>query len=652
MNYKDYFKKVKGCFIGKTVGGTLGMSFEGYIGTKEITYYDPVPTEMIANDDLDNQVIWLETIKRFGLPINHRILGDAFRRHVLCLFDEYCTSVRNMENGIYPPLSGAYDSKFTAGMGASIRTEIWACLAPGDPALAAKLAREDSCLDHCDAGVDAAVFIAAVESAAFVEKDEKKLVEIGLSFLNPQKRIHKILSAVVSWVESGLSIYEIRELVLHHFFDPNWTDVGINLAFIVTALLTYGGDFSKGICDVTGCGHDADCTGATLGSILGILNPDGIDSKWTDPIGDKLVLGGNIGSIHEMDSIAEFCVEISRMAPDVLSYYHSDFTVTELPEELEKLPSLRVWAAHDAFLSLPGDYDPHESLVSLSPLTVKLIYPQNVAIALGETADFAAKFSNPNAKPCSFTVELQAPNGWAVTPNHFEIKLDVKEEATVNFSVTAPKQTSRRRAKNPLDIYINAPEFSYTVTAGLVQSFAFAHTVTERDFDSCPTAADFGDFDIVNARAHFFPVIGGKNLYQTEFHTPYYVPEAILVIQGTRGVKVWLDDELILEHDGAEYAPCVHRSEYLKRMPLTGAWQKLTILTDDANYDGTKPENNPHNGIVVVPGCMPVHEFRAKYDGSLGKAADSELFVDIGERNAYRWINDIEWRLPAEFLSE
>ncbi len=649
ITYSDYLKKVKGCFVGKSVGGTLGMPFEGFVGTMKISYYDPVPTEMIANDDLDNQVIWLETIRRYGLPINHRVLGDAFARHVIALFDEYCIAVKNTKAGIYAPLSGYYDNKFTAGMGAAIRTEIWACLAPGDPALAAKLAREDSCLDHCDDGVDAAVFIAAVESAAFVESDAKKLVEIGLSFLNPEKRIHRIITDVVAWVKEGLSVLEIRELVLSNYFAQNWTDVGHNLGFIVAAFLTYGGDFSKGICEVTECGHDADCTCATLGSILGIINPDGIDSRWTDPIGDSLVLGSSISSIHEMETITDFCLEISKMSQDILKYYKSDISITDVPDEISNSEPLRVWADTDEFLALERDYNPLESTVALSPVTIKLVYPQNVAIALGETAAFKAKFSNPKGEACDFKITLQTPNGWSVSPSSFDVKLAANAEEIVEFSVSAPKQAIRRRANNPLDFHIELNGLYYNATAGLVQSIEYAHAIVEKDFTACPKVSDYGEYDIVNTNARFFPVAKGKNLFCAEFRAPYYIPEAILLVQGTRGVKVWVDDELVLEHDGAEYVPCVHRSEYLTRFKLDSEWHKLTVLTSEKDYDGTQPPNNPGNAVVTVGGSMPMHEFRAKYDNTLGVEGESELFINIGERSAYRWFEDIEWRLPKEF---
>ena len=62
LTYQEYLNKLRGCFTGKAVGGTLGMSWEGLIAEKKVTYYDPVPTTMIANDDLDLQIIWLEVL--------------------------------------------------------------------------------------------------------------------------------------------------------------------------------------------------------------------------------------------------------------------------------------------------------------------------------------------------------------------------------------------------------------------------------------------------------------------------------------------------------------------------------------------------------------------------------------------------------------
>ncbi len=61
-------------------------------------------------------------------------LADAWLEHIHLWPDEYGVACRNLAQGLYPPVSGGFDNGFTAGMGAAIRSEIWACLAPGDRA--------------------------------------------------------------------------------------------------------------------------------------------------------------------------------------------------------------------------------------------------------------------------------------------------------------------------------------------------------------------------------------------------------------------------------------------------------------------------------------------------------------------------------------
>ena len=57
MDIKNYREKVMGCWLGKAVGGTLGQPYEGCDGPLDLSYYDPVPTDMIPNDDLDLKAI-------------------------------------------------------------------------------------------------------------------------------------------------------------------------------------------------------------------------------------------------------------------------------------------------------------------------------------------------------------------------------------------------------------------------------------------------------------------------------------------------------------------------------------------------------------------------------------------------------------------
>ena len=58
--------------------------------------------------------------------------------------------------------------------------------------MAAKMAREDACVDHGMAeGTYAEIFTASVESAAFFESDRDSLISFGLSMIPPDCRVAK-----------------------------------------------------------------------------------------------------------------------------------------------------------------------------------------------------------------------------------------------------------------------------------------------------------------------------------------------------------------------------------------------------------------------------------------------------------------------------
>ena len=72
--------------------------------------------------------------------------------------------------------------------------------------------------------------------------------------------------------------------------DTGWFQAPRNVAFTMIGWLYGDGDFGKSICTAVNCGDDTDCTGATLGAILGIIGgTKTIPAKRRDPIGEKNV---------------------------------------------------------------------------------------------------------------------------------------------------------------------------------------------------------------------------------------------------------------------------------------------------------------------------------------------------------------------------
>ncbi len=290
--------RVMACWLGKAVGGTLGMPFEGVPTVLDLTYYDPIPQEMLPNDDLDLQVLWAAVLqgqlnRGETLRVDRDVIADAFLENVDFPFDEYGVAIRNLKLGLRPPLSGSFDNWFSNGMGAAIRSEIWACLAAGDPELAALYAKEDAVLDHAGDGVDAEVFLAALQADAFnhtTADDPRPMIRAALQHITQDGRTARAIQDTITWWDESGDWQQVRSLVIKHHGSDNMTDTTQNLCFTMLGWLEGNGDFGRTICTAVNCGCDTDCTGATAGALLGILDPDCIGEKWLKPIGRQLVV--------------------------------------------------------------------------------------------------------------------------------------------------------------------------------------------------------------------------------------------------------------------------------------------------------------------------------------------------------------------------
>lgn len=307
MNKEIWKKKLLGAWLGKAAGGTLGQPWEGCRGPLELTFYDPMPTGMMPNDDLDLQVLWACRLNTdWNGVISRGNFEQAWLENIRFPFDEYGVALRNLKMGIHAPFSGCYDNWFRDGLGAAIRSEIWACLAPGDPELAAEYAYEDACVDHCGNGIYAEQFLSALESKAFIETDLRKLIEAGLSVIPSDCTLAHAVRDTCRWCEIHSDFLTVRSEILEYYGSANFTDVKMNLAFEIAALLLGNGDFGKTLCLAANAGQDTDCTAATVGAILGIRDPESIPTEWLAPIGTSLLVSKEIVGIEPPGSLDEF----------------------------------------------------------------------------------------------------------------------------------------------------------------------------------------------------------------------------------------------------------------------------------------------------------------------------------------------------------
>lgn len=311
MTKKEYMERVSGCWLGKNIGGTLGMPMEWERRRNHVTYYThEITGEPLPNDDLDIQILWLLALEERGIDIDAKVLGEFFNEYMIFTHAEYGTAKTNLRAGLQPPVCGSFNNKFKDSCGAYIRADIWACLYPGYPELAAKYAFEDAIVDHGDGeGVYAEVFIAAMESAAFYEKDIRELISIGLSYIPEDCVVSRVIRDAIRVYDQGMTMDESRDYMMQNYIGHlewhaisdedeakgyaegkmGW-DVPSNIMIIIFGLLYGNGDVEKAICTAVNYGEDTDCTAGTIAALYGIMYGRNVfTEKWTAPIGDKLV---------------------------------------------------------------------------------------------------------------------------------------------------------------------------------------------------------------------------------------------------------------------------------------------------------------------------------------------------------------------------
>lgn len=453
INREELYDRVMGCWLGKSIGGTLGMPLEGKKGLFDLTYYDPVPEGAIFNDDLDIQLVWLRALQELGPDISTHDLGAYWLKHVIYPWDEYGYGAFNLRKGIAPPVSGAHNNWFVDCEGSPIRSEIWAMVAPAAPEIAARYAYMDAIIDHAGGeGVWGEMYLAALQSAAFIVQDLHELIEIGLSLIPENCRTARAVRDVLEWHREGVEWTRCRELLLEKHGHYNAQDSPQNQGIVTLGWLYGDGDFGDSILKAVNCGEDTDCTGATLGAIMGIVHgAEAIPEKWKDPVSGGISVGWGIVGLDYPTDLDELTRQTLAMTREVLAAKAPQVRIVNQPTSVAcdvdalKAPALmrEVEAA-----------DPMTAIYDLGPLALHVSYGDSPTIGYDQPASVTLTLRNRSAVAVTGSVSVQAPHGWQVEGGGaFALGRFGATEA-FDCSFSAERESVRLQVTNPVTVRI------------------------------------------------------------------------------------------------------------------------------------------------------------------------------------------------------
>jgi len=333
----DYAERVYAGVLGKLIGVYLGRPFEGWCYDRiieelgEIEYYvnDRIPWDhpiVVADDDIAGTFTFIRSLEDYGFSkdLTPKQIGQSWLNYVIekrSIFwwggfgnSTEHTAFLRLKNGISAPRSGSMtlNGKIIAEqIGAQIFIDGWAMVAPGNPELAADLAKRAASVSHDGEAIYASQVLAAMEAQAFVESDINKLLDLGVSFIPRDSVIYRMIMDIREWHAEEPDWHKGRKKIASLYNYENYggvCHVVPNHALIILGLLYGESDFNKSMLIVNTAGWDTDCNSGNLGCLLGIK--DGLATfkngkDWRGPVADRLYLSTADGGRAITDAVIE-----------------------------------------------------------------------------------------------------------------------------------------------------------------------------------------------------------------------------------------------------------------------------------------------------------------------------------------------------------
>jgi ADP-ribosylglycohydrolase len=331
----DYAERVYSGILGKIIGVYLGRPIEGWSYERitaelgDISYYVNEGRGMplvVTDDDISGTFTFLRALPDYGhsrqltpQQIGRTWLNYLIEQRTILWWGGMGNSTEHtaylrLKQGIPAPQSGsiALNGKVVAEqIGAQIFIDGWAMVAPGDPELAADLARRAGSVSHDGEAIYGAQVVAAIEAQAFVEHDLQRLIDTALRLIPADSIIARLIHDLREWREQEPDWRKTRLKIVDRYgyeiYGGNCHMVP-NHALIMLGLLYGDDDFQRSLLITNTAGWDTDCNSANVGCILGIKNGlAGIDAgpDWRGPVADRMYLPTADGGRAITDAVAE-----------------------------------------------------------------------------------------------------------------------------------------------------------------------------------------------------------------------------------------------------------------------------------------------------------------------------------------------------------
>lgn len=303
ITLEDLLDKIEGGWAGQMIGVSYGAPTEfryrgSIIPEAKLPRWTPEQVNnSLSQDDLYVDMTFAQVLDEKGLDATTEDFGAMFRNAKYSLWHANLAARRALKRGVPAALAGAPRYNAHANdIDFQIESDFIGMMTPGMPQSAGDIAlRAGRVMNHGD-GILGGVFVAGMYSAAFFEKDPRKVVEAGLASLPATSPYARVIADVLAWSaespQDWISVWRRidekwnkREPCPEGALRPFNIDAKLNGAYIAMGLLYGHADVGATINISTRCGQDSDCNPSSAAGILGaMLGYSQIPDSWKSGI--------------------------------------------------------------------------------------------------------------------------------------------------------------------------------------------------------------------------------------------------------------------------------------------------------------------------------------------------------------------------------
>jgi ADP-ribosylglycohydrolase len=263
---------------------------------------------MPEDDDLNFAILALQMLERHGSALTTEDVAQAWLNDLPAgrVFTAERVAYRNLLEGVEPSRAAVVGNPFREWIGAQIRTDAYGWAHPGDRTAAARLALVDARLSHTGAGVDGALWVAAMSAAALVLDDPREVAVAGLDVLAPDGAIARAVRFGLALADAELD--DALDALHAEYGDLHWVHAVNNSA--LTAYALTAPDFATAVGRAVMGGWDTDSAGATVGAVFGAVR--GVPAEWSTPLDNRMATSLPGMNQIAIDELAARTVEVAR----------------------------------------------------------------------------------------------------------------------------------------------------------------------------------------------------------------------------------------------------------------------------------------------------------------------------------------------------